>query len=87
MLHIKSQLPLTQVGTPFVTAGQEEHDVPQLSMLVSDLQTPLQLWVLAGHTPLQAAFASMQTPAHSFLVPQSGMQALPLQVTVPPVGA
>jgi len=45
-------------------------------------------WPL-GQVPLQAAFWAMQTPLQfcGRFVGQAGTQAVPLQVTVPPVGA
>lgn len=46
---------------------------------------PEQLCVLAGHIPLQAIVGAIQAPLHSLLLPQSGTQASPSQVTVPPV--
>ena len=48
---------------------------------------PPQSCVPDGHTPEQAAAASMHVPAHGFIVPgHFGMHMVPSHVADPPVG-
>ena len=87
---MKSQLVPLQVVALAPTGF--EHDVhavvPQESTLVFDAQTPLQSCVPFGHTPEQAAVEATQAPAQGFIPEgQAGTQAVPLHVTLPPVGA
>jgi hypothetical protein len=71
--------------------GGDEHGVherPQLLVLVSLAQVPLQSCVPAGHWPVHARSAAMQLPAHSFMA--SGHlppHETPSQVALPPWGS
>jgi len=87
---VKSQLvPLQVVALAPTGFEHEAHEVvPHESTLVFDAHTPLQSCVPFGHTPEQAADAATQAPAHGFIPEgQAGTHAVPLHVTVPPVGA
>lgn len=88
--QVKSQVvPLQDVASAPVGFGQAVQDVgPQVSTLVLLAQIWLQLCIPAAQTPEQAAPLSMHRPAQGFWpVGQAGMHAVPLQDTVPPVGA
>jgi len=62
--------------------------VPQAVTSISEGQSPPHACWPDGHTPLQAAFASMHAPRQSCLpLGQLPPQDLPSQVPVPPVGA
>lgn len=86
--QVKSQLvPLHVVSLAPVGLGQAVHEVPQESTLLFVAQIPLQLWVPTGQTPAHAIPLSMQADKHSFNpVGQLGTQAVPSQVTDPPIG-
>jgi hypothetical protein len=90
VLQAIAQAPPVHVAVPFEVGGvQALQPAPQKLVLVSDWQTPLQLWVPVGHAPLQAIALPMHAPLHS-LEPlgQAGTHARPSHVTVPPpVGA
>jgi len=86
-LHVKWHAPLAQVAVAFATAGQAAQRAPHEFTLVFERQRPLQSCVPAGHTPMQAEPAAMQTLAQSFSpVGQLAPQVVPSQVAVPPCG-
>ena len=88
--QVKSQLvPSQVVALAPVGFEQDVHAVvPHESTLVFEAQTPLQSCVPFGHTPEQAADEATQAPAQGFIPEgQAGTQAVPLHVTLPPVGA
>jgi hypothetical protein len=79
-----------QVAVPLLGTGHDVQEAPQEATLVSEAQTPPQLWVPAGHTPLQAFALGMHAPVagHSLVpVGQAGAHASPSHITLPPVGA
>jgi hypothetical protein len=86
---VKSQIvPSQVVALAPVGLGHDVHKVPHESMLALDLQSPWQLWVPAGQVPSHAAVLAMHAPAQSFIpAGHAGTQAVPSQVTVPPIGS
>lgn len=86
--QVKLQVvPLQLVALAPVGLGQDIHNVPQLSMLVFEAQSPVQSCVPMSHMPEHEAAPSMHVPAHSF-IPDGhvGTHAVPLQVASPPIG-
>ena len=67
--------------------GHPVHSAPQVSTLVFEAHTLLQLCVPAAHVPSHDAVLAMQLPRHTFIpVGHAGTHAVPSHVTEPPVG-
>jgi hypothetical protein len=85
--HAVPQLLFVQVGTVFAPpAGQSEaaqQPVSEIQVLV-----PEQRFCPVGHIPEHGALAAIHAPSQSWgaLVGQVWTHAVPLQVTLPPVG-
>jgi hypothetical protein len=87
VLHAMPQAVPLQVAVPFAGVGQAAQEViPQVAGLVFAAHWPAQMCMPEAHE--QAFALGMQAPAHSFIPEgQAGIQVVPSQVTVPPVGA
>jgi len=88
MGQVKSQATPSQVATPLGGATQGAHEAPQALASLARQRLSGQVRVPVGQLPLHDTLWSMQAPAHSFSpVGQPGTQAVPLQLTNPPIGA
>jgi hypothetical protein len=87
VLHAMPQVLPLQVAVPFAGIVQAVQDViPQVAGLVFATHWPEQMCMPVAQE--QAFALGMQAPEHSFMPDgQVGMQVVPSQVTVPPVGA
>jgi hypothetical protein len=87
VLHVNPQVVPLQVAVPFAGAAHAVHElIPQEAGLEFGVHCPEQMCIPGSHE--QAFVLGMHAPAHSFMFAgQVGRHDVPLQVTLPPVGA